>query len=148
MKSPKPFPLKVGQYVASLLTAMGILGLLLAIADVHIFSIGSSLVGGHQFLAQVGFFYAAVVVCTAAIAIALLRDKAWARPAMLLFWLLCALYAGVDADKGTGIALMGMVQAGGVLIAGVVAAVYLYASRDAATYFRSLRSNADADAAA
>ena len=117
--------------------------MVLAPLDLRIYSIAGTPVGGREFVAGVGWAFGPAVIAAGVVTYGLVRNRAWSRPAMLGFWPIIALYAALDASHGPGGAAMAMIQGGSVLIAGVVAGIYLYRNRAAATYFESLDETTD-----
>src|SRR5512145_1642081 len=97
MTPRKPQVLLIGQYLAAIAAIGGVIGLILAPFDFHLYSIGPNTVGGREFLARMGIPFVAAVGVIGVVAVGLFRDRPWARPAMVAVWPICAVFAGWDA---------------------------------------------------
>lgn len=131
----KPGLLVVGQ----MLSAMGG-GMLLAVFALAAVGRGQltlfgDRVTGFEFLERAGPTLGPVGVVLALVAFALSRDASWARPLMLLTWLIPLTEGVVRLCSGTLESPFSIISFGVSLLAGPAAYVYLYRRDNVVRYF-------------
>lgn len=140
-QAPKPLLLTLGQWGSLFAGPIFLLALLLAPFDLGTFSIGDEVVSGPEFLRRGGWIFAVVGGLLLAIGVGLWRERPWARPLMVGYWLSFALLALTDAESGVGdlagAAAFGVVGAG-------VAAWYVYRKPNVRSYFEARAAEASA----
>ena len=135
--APKPALLQLGQWFSLLSGAVFLLLLLLAPFDLASYSIEGEPVSGLEFLRRGGIAFALIGGTLLAIGVGLLRDRAWARPLMMFYWLA----SGVSLLSVSGFEVASALA--GVLTSAIPAAVawwYLYAKEDVVAYFEARQS--------
>jgi len=137
MNLKRPVLLTIGIYGSIAAAALLLFAMLSAAADMGFFKIDELEVSGSEFLSQFGIVMAVFVLLLLTIAYAIITGKAWSRDLMIVFWI------GVGAWSFAR-ALVGMRTGDGFQMdltwipALAVAVWYLYFSRDATPYYRSL----------
>jgi hypothetical protein len=131
-EAPKPALLALGQWFSLLAGAMFLLLLLLAPFDLATYSIDGDSVSGAEFLRRAGLGFGLLGVIQVAIGIGLLRDRPWARPLMIYYWL-AAFAAGLSASGLEASEILS--YAFSCAIPALVAGWYLYAKDNVVAYF-------------
>lgn len=130
----KPFLLSLGQLGSAIFAiGFGVL-LLLAPFDAGTFTMNGERVSGPEFFRRAGLLFAGVAVLMGAISVGLWRKRTWVRPLMLCYWLLAAAMSAVLPVASGGERWVNVVT---MLIAGAVAAWYLYAKANVRAYFEA-----------
>ncbi len=133
-----PLLIRLGHWVTMFALLVGVAGLALAPWDVVDYSIGNESVSGTEFLRGVGVPYTVLLAVLTAVAVGLQQQRRWVRGAMLAAWVAAAYYAADDAIVG-GLGRPEIIsRVAGCLVAGAIAAWYLYRKSDVAAWFRSL----------
>jgi hypothetical protein len=135
-QAPKPALLALGQWCALLAGAMFLLFLVLAPFDLASYSIEGEPVSGSEFLRRAGFGFGLLGGIQLAIGVGLMRDRPWARPLMLYYWL-AVLVTGVSVSGLQPAALVAYALS--AAIPGAIAAWYLYGKANVVAYFEALR---------
>jgi len=131
-QAPKPTLLLLGQWFSLLAGAMFLLLLVLAPFDLATYSISGEQVSGPEFLRRVGLGFGLLTAIQLAIAIGLLRDRAWARPLMMYYWL-AAFAVGLSASGWEMSSFLA--YAFSCAIPAAVAGWYLYGKENVVAYF-------------
>lgn len=138
--APKPVLLSIGQWLSLFTGGVFVLLTLLAPLNIGTYSISGEEMPGPQFLLRGGWLMGVLGGLLLGIAVGLLRDRPWARPLMLLYWMAFALLALI----GDGFDIAALMASALVMIASVaIAAWYLYAKPDVRAYFEARSASGD-----
>ncbi|MEA2488909.1 MAG: hypothetical protein QOH21_701 [Acidobacteriota bacterium] len=135
-RAPRPSLLSLGTIGSFAVAGMALLFLLLAPFDIGTYSIEGEAVSGPEFLRRAGIFLGLICGLCFAIGYALLRERAWSRPLMIVYWVVVAI----------GMVLLGWNSSNGefscnLLFTAIplpIAAWYLYRKADVVRYYDAL----------
>ena len=131
----KPLLLKVGQLMSVVLGVTLLAVLLGALIDVGEFSLDGQPVSGPAFLRVAGPAFVIIGLLFIAIAWALWRNKSWARPLMMFYWLALSVVV-VALSWGTPQGLtQGLGTVANLIPLAIVAWWYLYRKQNVVSYF-------------
>jgi hypothetical protein len=133
-RAPMPLLLMLGQWGSLITGALFLVLIALAPFDLGNFSISGESVTGPEFLRRGGWLMGLIGAILLSVAVGLLRERSWARPLMLLYWLSLMLLSFIgDAGGVSEIVLSGVVM----LTCTGVAAWYLFQKPNVKAYFES-----------
>jgi hypothetical protein len=130
----RPLLLNIGMVGSFFLGGLMLLFLPLAPFDIGTYTINGTTVSGPEFLRRFGIVWGAVSALYLAIGYGLMREKPWARPLMMLYWVggAALLFAagGASSEAGCSAALL--------LFPAGAAAWYLYEKDSVVEYYDAL----------
>jgi len=133
-----PKPLRIVKWLCLVAGGVGLLALLATPLDLEIYSLGTKMVGGHEFARVAGIPYGLAALTFFWAGIALLNDLVWSRLSLLLALLTyLATMAWVGIATNDLNALMSSALFGP--IATLLLARYLYRGKGPRAYYEQLK---------
>lgn len=130
--SPKPFLLTLGQVFSLFAGTLFVLLTLMAPFDVGTFRINGEQMSGPEFLRNGGWLMTVLGGLLVVIGVGLWRERTWARPLMIIYWLSMSLMAFVGHEQGSEDIVTGVVTSVGLAS---IAAWYLYRKANVRAYY-------------
>lgn len=135
-EAPQPVLITIGRFAAPGLGTLWLFLLGMALMGSGRFSINGEAVSAGEFLRRVGLGWGLAGATCLAAGIGIWRERAWARPMMIAFWLIVsALLLGL-AISLNGISVVVDLAYGITAVGG--AAWYLYGKENVVAYYRAL----------
>jgi hypothetical protein len=133
-RAPKPALLFLGQICTAFSGSIFLLFSVLAPLNLGTYTLGDERVSGLEFFQRAGLLWGALTVSMLSISYGLWRERPWARPLMVAWWVNGALMALFPpwGSPTVGDAVSGIVQS---LIGGTIAWWYLYKKENVVAYF-------------
>lgn len=134
-RARRPVLLTVGMVGSLSFGALLLLILPMALLDAGNYTIADEELSGLEFLRRVGLLWTAHGAFLLGIGYGLLREKSWARPFMMLYWLLVAVGMLAMGGKNAGEVACSIVV---LAIPAGIAAWYLYGKDNVVAYYNAL----------
>lgn len=133
-----PFLINLARIGAPFVAAVGALFLILAPLNIGTYSINQEIVSGPEFVRRAGLWLLLMAALSAGVGIGLWRGRAWARSAILAFWIVMCLEIVVLAIASPpGDSNLGGIALSNAIILGCVG-WYLFGKANVKRYFESL----------